>query len=129
MRDSALLNDLLELRTLLITEATTGAWGDKEARRRRDERFRALRGDLLEAPSVAGLMPQFLRVCHDIPEFWEFISSKFRSYAERRVFIRNELRLPFEVAEGHTPTPLDAALGSELRSYDEAGVIEAWDRA
>lgn len=67
------------LQNLLISTATGGSEDDAE--------FVRLRQTLLSNAAVDSLIPQFLRACRSLAQFWQFIKFKYKTYAERRDYL------------------------------------------
>jgi hypothetical protein len=57
----------------------------------------------LAEPSLAPIMPRWLKSCRDLSDFWGMIKQKFGSYQERRDWLRAEFEPLFDLLEGRTP--------------------------
>lgn len=71
-----------ELKSGLTSYATGGKFDPDE--------YRRLRKIVLGAPSLTGLVPEFVQKCRDLGDFWAFIQPKFAKYRERRSFLSEE---------------------------------------
>jgi hypothetical protein len=105
---------------LLIAAATGGE---------RDERgFKLLRGHFLADTTLQALVPDWLRTCRSLTQFWPFIQRKFEHYAERREFIWQEFgKLLAFLEKGEAPAV--AAISAELLDFSEGGVQDTWRKA
>lgn len=90
----------------LLTARATGLAADSGE-------FEVLRHQLLSNPSVAPMLPQWLRQHRNLDSFWGFIKPKFGTYAERRTFLSEEFtpaldtlefRQPFQPNASSTPS-------------------------
>ena len=105
----------------LLVSASTG--------KDRDERgFKALRSHFLGDASLQTVVPDWLRTCRTLDQFWPFIQRKFAHYAERREFIWAEFGplLGF-LEKGEAPAV--AAINAELLDFSEGGVHDLWRKA
>jgi hypothetical protein len=109
------------LQNLLISEATGGC-GDAQD-------YQLLRRYFVDLAVIKDLLPTFVRTNRDLPQFWQFIKSKFNHYAERRDFIYKEFVPLLDHLEGKTSAPADASISNALRNFDEDSVHSAWSRA
>src|SRR6266550_1265915 len=82
MSSSKLIEKSETLKNLLV------AWGTGEQSDHGE--YAELRRELVGNPLTAQFLPGFVRTCRTRLEFWGFIQPKFRTYAERREFIRSE---------------------------------------
>ena len=67
------------LQNLLISCATGGQENNIE--------YTRLRQTVLANAALETLVPQFIKTCRNLDQFWQFIKYKFGSYAERRNYI------------------------------------------
>jgi hypothetical protein len=105
---------------LIIASATGGE---------RDERgFKVLRSHFLADTTLQALVPDWLRTCRSLTQFWPFIQRKFDHYAERREFIWQEFgKLLAFLEKGEAPAV--AAISAELLDFSEGGVQDTWRKA
>jgi hypothetical protein len=119
------MNDLLEqteaLQNLLISHATGSTEDDAE--------YARLRQMLLSNSALDSLIPHFLRTCRNLPQFWQFIKYRFKSYAERRDFIWSEFNPLLETLERGAIAPSDKMVSQTLEKLDAAHVQAAWSKA
>ena len=109
------------LKIMLVSHAT-GSFGDNIG-------YKDLRHKLITSPHIAKLLPRFVQVCRDLPEFWNFIKTKFATYAERREFLRNEFDPVLTMLETMSHTPSDAAINSTMHAVSSTYIQETWQKA
>src|SRR5688500_11380947 len=54
--------------------------------------YKRLRRELLDRADLRDKVPEFIRRYRDLSQFWHFIKTKFRHYAERRDFLWDSFR-------------------------------------
>ena len=112
---------VIELKDGLTTHATGGAfdWA----------RYQAIRTELMRASWAKGLLPDFLRKCRDLNDFWSFIKGEFAHYQERREFLRDEFDPLLTALEQDSLVPVDGVATNVLGKVDSAHVQDAWQKA
>jgi hypothetical protein len=111
---------VLELQTIYIA-CSTGREAD-------NARYQTLRNGLVAEERISRRLPAFVRACRDLPAFWSYIHPKFRSYAERRAFIRDEFQGLFDDLEHDMPAE-EREVTDILRRLTADTVREVWERA
>ena len=86
---------------LLVAHATGGSADSSE--------YETLRRELLADAEVAPLMPSFVRTNRKLSSFWDFIKSKYGTYAERRTYLSQEFTALLDQLEFGTTTVSQAA--------------------
>jgi hypothetical protein len=109
------------LQTLLISRAT-----GKEAD---DNEYQELRRYLIDNPNSKTLLPSWVRTNRNLSQFWDFMQPKFRSYAERRVFIKSEFAPLLEFLETGSKTPIDQNVSEGLKHFNVENVHIVWEKA
>lgn len=105
---------------LLVSSVTGGE---------RDEReFKVLRNHFLADATLEAMVPDWLRTCRTLDQFWPFIKRKFDHYAERREFIWAEFG-PLLAFLEKGEAPAVAAIDAELLDFSEGGVHDIWRKA
>ncbi len=109
------------LQNILIARATgeTPSTGD----------YQLLRQILMEKAALKQLMPSFVRTNRDLNQFWQFIKYEFEKYQQRRDYIYKEFQPLLDMLEGKNQAPADTSISEALKSFDEAGVHAAWEKA
>lgn len=91
--------------------------------------YAEMRMHFLNNPSLASLLPSYVRTCRDLAQFWQFIKAKFGTYAERRQFIWNTFVPLLEYLEkGGRPPPADQ-ISNTLKSFDAENIHAVWVKA
>lgn len=116
-----LQTEIEALQNLLISEATGGNESDGE--------YTRLRQVVLANPALDSAVPQFLRTCRSLAQFWQFIKFKFPSYAERRNYVWSEFNTLLEAVERGITSPSDSVISDKLQKVDAAHVQAAWSKA
>ncbi|WP_368525376.1 abortive infection family protein [Enterobacter asburiae] len=119
----SLKNDLergIALQNIMLDRAT--GKGDD------DFAYTQLRQYFMNSTAYNELLPSFVRTCRSLGQFWQNIN-KTNGYAPRREIIWAEFQPLLDSLEGKNSTPADNHITDGLKSYDEAGVNEAWTKA
>jgi len=115
------INSVESLKVMLVSRATGGDGDDKD--------YKRLRRELTASPRIEKLLPQCVRICRDLSEFWGFIKPKFNSYAERREYLRNEFDPILSMLETEYRTPSDKAISATVQAINSSFIQEAWHKA
>ncbi len=119
------MDELLEqaelLQNLLVSEATGGSESEAD--------FRQLRSVFLSDAGLARLVPDFVRTCRSLGQFWQFIKYKYGTYAERRDFIWEAFRPLIDRLEQGSVHPSDDQVSAVLEQYDAAHINAVWSKA
>jgi hypothetical protein len=91
--------------------------------------YQLLRQILMEKAALKQLMPSFVRTNRDLNQFWQFIKYEFEKYQQRRDYIYREFQPLLDMLEGKNQAPADTSISEALKSFDEAGVHAAWEKA
>lgn len=110
-----------ELQNLLISFATGGIAQDID--------YQKLRQCLLDNPATRQLLPSWVKTNRDLSQFWQFIKSKFSTYAERRTFIWDEFSNLLELLEIGSTTPSGQSISEVLERFSAESVQEIWTKA
>lgn len=116
-----LAEQIESLKNLLIARAT-GEGGD-------EAQYKRLRTALIIDPMIKDLVPRFVRTCHSLGEFWQFIKYEHSSYAARRQFIWDAFRPLSDRIEGASTTPSDEKVSATLEKFDSESVHRVWVKA
>ena len=116
-----LAEDIETLQNALIAKATGGSADDRE--------YQRLRILIKENTTVRDIAPKFLRTCHNLSQFWQFIQYEYDSYAERRQYIRDAFRPLLERLESSGLTPADEGVSSTLKAFNTETVHQLWSKA
>ena len=121
---SSSFDDLLNTGTLESVQEILRARATHE---HKDEDYAAyirLRQTLLQDENIRHRLPYVVRVCRNLDVFWEFISGKYSTYAERRQYLRDEFEPLILSLEGFGDIPLasrnvDDAVASTIGSANQ----------
>lgn len=109
------------LQNLLVSHATGGSEDDDE--------YKRLRQKIVSQKTIERQVPNFLKTCSSLAQFWQFIKHKFPTYAERREFLWGQFRPILEVLERGGETPSDNVVSTAIKKFDSAHVQSAWAKA
>ncbi len=116
-----LLIQVEALQNLLISQAT----GTQE----NNAEFVRLRQSVLSDITFDELIPQFIKTCRNLDQFWQFIKYKFSTYSERRNYIWDEFRPLLEILERGGLAPSDKFVTKGLEKIDSAHIQTVWSKA
>lgn len=116
-----LQTEIEALQNLLVSEATGGSESDTQ--------YTRLRQAVLANTQLDSLIPQFLRTCRSLGQFWQFIKYKFPTYVERRNYIWQEFGPLLDAIERGVPAPSDSLVTGAVKNVDAAHVQAAWSKA
>ncbi|MDQ3548225.1 MAG: abortive infection family protein, partial [Chloroflexota bacterium] len=74
-------------------------------------------------------LPECVRHCGTVDEFWGFIKSRFPTYQERREFLREAFAPAIEYLEACERTPAVQPISETLAAFDADEVHAAWQKA
>ncbi|EFC54306.1 abortive infection family protein [Enterobacter cancerogenus] len=109
------------LQLIMISTATNGTTPADD--------YAELRNYFLDNPLYKSLVPSFVRKSRSLDQFWQFIKSKFPSYAERRTYIWAEFTPLLDFIEGKNRAPADEVITDAFKSFDTDGVHAVWTKA
>lgn len=109
------------LQNMLIGQATGGSADPQD--------FDELRKYFLYDPCTKSILPSFVRTNRDLPQFWQFIKSKFAHYAERREFIYSEFVPLLDFLERGKVLPNSNEITAVLSKFNSDGVSAVWKKA
>jgi hypothetical protein len=116
-----LYEQVMEVRDMLVNEATGGSADDL--------RYRELREALLADPVVSSRLPSMLRRHRNTGEFWQFIKYEYKHYYERANFLRDEFAPVLDFLEFQSAQPGDEEISGALDTLSSPHVQAAWSKA
>ena len=116
-----LINSVESLKVMLVSRATGGDGDDKD--------YKRLRRELTALPRIEKFLPQCVRVCRDLAEFWIFIKPKFDTYAKRKEYLREEFDPLLTMLETGFRSPSDKAISATVQAVSSSFIQEAWHKA
>lgn len=105
------------MQKMLISRAT-GEWPSVEE-------YQTARKALLSIARIKAKLPQFVRSCRDLDQFWGLIKVEGDNYAERRAFIWDGFRPVLDMLDAESRAPSDDAASATLTAVDSDHVQEA----
>ncbi len=91
--------------------------------------YKELRAVAMSTEYIKAELPHFVKNCRNLDEFWAFIQPKFKTYKERREFIRDAFAPLLLTLEQDKEAPCDTVVSYFLTAVDSAHVREAWHKA
>jgi hypothetical protein len=122
-RPNPLLAKVTEMQDGLLQHATGGSFEGG------DERYQALRADLMRAPELSGRVPDFVRTNRDLFQFWEFIKHGISGYAPRRRFLWDAFGPLITALEADQLAPATPTITGRLEALNADAVGAAWQKA
>jgi hypothetical protein len=116
-----LFDDVESLQNIVVSHATGGSEDEAE--------YTRLRQCVLNEAALESVAPRFLRTCRSLGQFWQFIKSKFGTYAERRQYLWDEFRPMLDLLERGGISPADQLVTIAIADFDAAHVQAAWSKA
>jgi hypothetical protein len=74
-------------------------------------------------------LPDFLRTCSDLSQYWSFIQKRFPSYQERREYIWQAFAPVIEYLEVNDSVLVVTPGSKSLAQFNAQGVHTAWEKA
>ena len=119
------MNDLLDkvqmLKNTYVAIATGASYEGRD--------YKTLREEIIGNIRIKAYIPDFLKQCRTIGEFWEYIKHLFPTYHERRTFIWEKFKPLLEYLEEAEVQPLDLTITEKLKKYGMSFIQEYWDKA
>lgn len=118
------LHEKIETLQNMLIDYATGGGADQD-------KYKTLRGELLQEASIRPLLPHFIITFRDLPQFWGFIKGKFVHYQERREYLWSEFAPLIEKLEIETleASPVDHLVTGTLDKLDATHIQDAWSHA
>ena len=116
-----LIKKVESLKTMLVSKATAGECDDLV--------YTSLRRELIALASIKPHLPEVVNVCRNLAEFWAYIQPRFKTYSERREFLRKEFETLLQRLESDPCSPCDLVITATIQATDLDYVKEAWQKA
>lgn len=112
-------------RKILVSHATDGEY------KFQPQDYVNIRREFMADPQLKNYLPEFIKNCRDLPEFWSFIKMKFAHYYERRLFIQEQFHPLYRAVEEELQfgSPSDAVHSILLNNVGSSQVQAAWQKA
>ena len=121
MLEETILDKVLRLQNGLIAIATSGNFENSE--------YKELRDFFAKKEDTKNKLPDFVRRCTDLTQFWEFIKYEKPTYRERRELIWQGFQTIKDYLECHINSPGIIPITSALENFDPDNVHLAWQKA
>lgn len=121
--ETTLLDKVYRLQNGLVAHATGQSFDGG------NDVYQALRRELATRGDTKTKLPDFVRRCSDLAQFWAFIKYERPSYAERRTLIWESFRPLIEYLELQDRTPGAVPISAALEKFDQEHVHTAWQKA
>ncbi len=90
--------------------------------------YRLLRREFMNDPTVAHLVPSFVRSTQDTAAMWGVLKGHSGQWEPRRQFVREQFTPLIDRLE-RNPAPADAIVSDALTRFDAEGIADAWNKA
>lgn len=122
----AMLDKAHQLQNGLVARATGGEFAAFD--------YDNLRASLMGSAETQAFVPDFVRRCRNIDQFWAWIKGETDdiqngSWAARRQIIWKAFNPLIDKLENTNATPSDKTISEQLTSLDEAHISEKWGKA
>ena len=117
------LDRALALQNGLMAFATGGKFDGE------NQYYQELRALFAGRADTKEKLPDFMRRCRDLSQFWIFIKNKYPTYQERRNYLLEEFQTLLEYLETQERTPGVIPISATLESFDPEHVHAIWQKA
>jgi hypothetical protein len=121
--DETPVDKAIRLQNGLISFSTGGSFDGG------DEAYKSLRNDFAARFDTKDKVPDFVRRCRDLGQFWGFIKYERPTYKERRVLLWDAFRPLIDYLEAQDRSPGVAPITTALEQFDPENVHAAWQKA
>ena len=91
--------------------------------------YRVLRAEMRKNATLFAKLPDFLRTCSDLSQYWSFIQKLFPSYQERRDYLWEAFAPAIDYLETKVSGLVVTPDREMLAQFNAQGVHIAWDKA
>ncbi len=117
------LDRAIRLQDGLIAEATGRSFDGG------NDVYKELRRYFAQRADTKTKLPEFIKRCSDLAQFWGWVKYEKPSYAERRQLIWGAFRPLLDYLEGLDRTPGVTPITEALEAFDPDNVHAAWQKA
>ena len=121
--EKSILDKAIRLQNGLIEQATGSGFEGG------DSTYQELRRFFTSRTDTKAKLPNFVRRCRDLGQFWGFIKFERGTYAERRTLIWEAFHPLIEHLEASDLSPGVAPITKTLEAFDPDHVHAAWQKA
>lgn len=115
------LKEKVEAIQIMLIARATGSFPE-------EDEYRRLRSELLSENVIKAILPDFIRTCRDLSQFWGYIK-KHKTYAERRQHIWDSFTPLLNQLEDGLLHPSDAVISDTLSRLDLDQVQKNWQKS
>ena len=108
---------------LLVDIATSGNRPEEEVN------FKQLRTVLIGNNEIKDLLPDFVKTNRTVAQFWQFIKSKYSSYAERRAFLWTEFSKVLNYVETKQNGIIAKSATKTIEKFNQEYINLEWTKA
>ena len=117
------LDQVIRLQNGLIATATGNPFDGG------DDAYRTLRRELRKDISAYAKLPEFVRSCTVVSQFWSLVQTQFPTYKTRREYIWKAFAPAIEYLEAKESRSGAVPVGETLGQFDAGEVQTAWKKA
>jgi hypothetical protein len=117
------LDMAIRFQNSLLSFSTGGSFDGGE------EAYKSLRQQFAARPDTKDKLPDFVRRCRDLGQFWSFIKYERSTYQERRVLLWDAFRPLIDYLEAQDRSPGVAPITAVIEQFDPDHVHAAWQKA
>jgi len=121
--DESPLDKAMRFQNGLIAHATDGTFDGG------NEQYKGLRAYFATRADTKTKLPDFVRRCSDLSQFWAFVKYERPTYRERRTLIWDAFRPLIDYLEAHDRAPGVVPISEALEAFDPDHVHAAWQKA
>jgi hypothetical protein len=119
--DQELLEVVDKIKILLLAKAT-----GQTIQPSQEKEYKDCRKKLLNNEELSIYTASFIRTCSDLNEFWSFIQPKFKTYKERRDFIRETMEPLFNAILAPIKSPVQIHAMPTLNKLNSNSIRNIW---
>jgi Abortive infection C-terminus len=119
--DDTLLNKVKRLQNGLIARATGGQFNDQE--------YFELRSEFSAIPKIKDRLPDFVKTCSDVDQFWGWVKYEVETYQARRKLIWDGFRSLISYLETESTAPSTEPISEAIIKLDASHIHEIWQKA
>ena len=122
--DETLSDKAVRFQSMLVATATGGSTDGQN-----DLAYKQMRSFFAARADTKSKLPDFVRRCSDLAQFWGWIKYEKQHYADRRTLIWNAFQPLIEYLEAQDRAPGVAPITAVLGAFDSNHVHAAWQKA
>lgn len=92
------------------------------------EKYESERQKILTYPELKTLIPDWLIECRYGQQYWKFISTKFSTYAERKVYLRQQFDEMIDAINLGVARPISITIDLSLKVLNQEQITNLWKK-